>query len=1123
MKGLRSGSNSDRGGYRIVPICLFAVALLAGCGPRAASDALFVMRTAADTGIDFENRLTDTEEFNVFTYRNYFNGGGVGIGDVNGDGLPDLYLTANQLPNRLYLNEGGFRFRDVSEQAGVVGRKAWSTGVSLVDINGDGLLDIYVCNSGKLGGVDLANELFVNLGPGGDGVPVFEERATEYGLADEGYSTHAAFLDYDRDGDLDVYVLNNSFRPAGSFGLRNIRHVRDERGGDKLYRNDDGLFVDVSEEAGIYGSEIGFGLGVTVGDVNRDGWQDIYVSNDFFERDYLYINAGDGTFSESLVDKMPHTSLSSMGADMADVNNDGHPEIYVTDMLPESDRRLKTTTIYRSWDVYQAQLRNDYHHQFMRNMLHFNNADETFSDISHISGVASTDWSWGALLADFDLDGYKDIFVANGIYKDLTNQDFIDYLGSEATITQWVGSEDRSYLRLLAEIPSEPIPNYAFRNLANLTFENVATEWGLATPSFSNGAAYGDLDNDGDLDLVVNNVNMPSFVYENVLERRANSRYVQFDLRGEGKNTLAVGTAVELYVDGERQFLEQVPQRGFQSSVDPVLTFGLGPNAVPDSAIVTWPDGKRHVLTDVAVNQRIALTWSEASTLNEGRRGTDAATLFEDVTARVELPYRHQENEFNDFDREGLLIRMFSTEGPAMAVADVDGDGLEDFHLGGAKGITGQILLQTSDGDYRTLRQQALEDDSAAEDVHSAFIDVDGDGDQDLYVVSGGSEFTPNESALQDRLYLNDGGGRLTKSNGLPTFTASGSVVAPADNDGDSDTDLFVGGRLVPGQYGLDPRSYILRNDGTGTFTDVTNIAGPDLGTIGLVTDAVWSDLNGDDLPDLVVVGEWMPVSVFLNRGDGRLANVTSEAGLEYSNGLWNSILARDLDGDGDVDLVAGNLGLNTKLRATAEEPMTLYASDFDRNGSVEQVLFYHSGGGPYPIALRGELVRQLNFLKKRYVTYADFVEQEVSDVFTEDQLAIAVARQVYTLESSAFLNDGNGRFSRTALPFAAQLAPVYGVLADDFDGDSITDLVATGNFFEVRPSIGRMDASYGVVLRGTGGGVFEPIPSTLSGFRVDGQARDMLAVTNSRLGPIIAVARNNDSLLLFRLKRSSS
>ena len=1102
-------------------LALLAVAFGAGCRTSEEGETLFTRLPASATGIDFGNRLADTEEVNVFTYRNYYNGGGVGIGDVNGDGLPDVYLTANQQPNKLFLNKGDFQFEDVTEQAGVGGERAWSTGVSVVDVNGDGRLDLYVSNAGNYQGDDRANELFINQGTGADGVPTFIEEAAAYGLADEGTSTHAAFFDYDRDGDLDVYVLNNSFRPVSSFGLRNIRHERHEGGGDKLYRNEGGRFTDVSEEAGIYGSEIGFGLGVTVGDVDRDGWPDVYVSNDFFERDYLYLNGQDGTFREVNAEAMPHLSLSSMGADMADLNGDGYPEIFVTDMLPERDERLKTTSTYEGWNVYQAKLKNDYGHQFMRNMLHLNRTDGTFSEIGQIAGVSATDWSWGALMADFDGDGHKDIFVSNGVAKDLTDQDFVAFFADEVEKARRTGKRDFVFLELLDQIPSNPIPNYLFAGSDSLVFTNQAEAWGLAEPSFSNGAAYGDLDNDGDLDLVVNNVNEEVFVYRNNADTLQANHYLKVRLEGEGMNRFGVGAGVTAWQGGEAFYLEQVPMRGFQSSVDYTLTFGLGDVERLDSLTVAWPDGRAQTLTDPAssagqaVQADQVITLRQAEATSEASPPAPAATpLFEDVTRTSGLDFAHEENSFVDFHREGLLPKMLSTEGPGVAVGDVNGDGLEDVFLGGAAGQAGRLFLGKRGGDFDGTDMAAFEADRTSEDVGAAFFDADGDGDQDLYVVSGGNEFSGMAPELRDRLYLNDGRGLFEKAEGrLPTQYHSGSVAAPADYDGDGDVDLFIGSRLVPWRYGLDPQSVLLQNDGTGRFREVTPRAAPGLADVGMVTDAAWTDANGDGRLDLVVVGEWMPITLFLNQGDGMLAPPEMPTGLEKSHGWWNRLLADDLDGDGDVDFVAGNLGLNTKLQAGLEEPATMHVGDFDGNGSTEQIIAYYKDGASYPMPLLGELTSQLNTFKKIYRKHADYAGQTIDQLFAPEQLQRATVKRAHVFASSYIENLGDGTFRLQPLPYKAQLAPVYGLLADDFDADGYQDLLLAGNFFGVKPDLGRMDASYGLFLRGDSASGF--VPAEGSGFVVDGQVR-ALRWANGR----IVAAKNDAVVQVFEVER---
>src|SRR5216117_1156034 len=725
---------------------------------------LFTRLPSTYTGVRFENRLTDTRDLNVFTYRNYYNGGGVALGDLTGDGLPEIVLTSSQGGTRLYLNEGKFRFRDVTEAAGLKS-KGWTTGVTLADVNGDGRLDIYVCHAGNGNARSRANELYINQGLNAAGVPTFVEQAAAYGVADTGYSTQAVFFDYDRDGDLDLCVINNSARPVVSFELKNTRTVRDPLGGAKLYRNEGGHFVDVSAAAGIYGGEIGLGLGVVVSDVNRDGWPDIYVANDFFERDYLYINQGDGTFAERLEQELPYISLSSMGLDIGDVNNDGWPDIYVADMLPDDEHRLKTTSSFESWDRLQTDVRNGFYYQFTRNMLHLNNGNGTFSDIGQMAGVARTDWSWSVLLADLDLDGHKDIYVTTGLAKDVTSQDYIAFLANRETMVQATSGGRVDFRRLVDAMSSTKLPNYAFRNRGDLTFSNESAAWGLDTPGFSSGAAYGDLDGDGALDLVVNNVDQEAFVYRNNARTLTQNRFLQVQLDGTGTNRFAIGAKVTLWSGGHEFCQELEPTRGFQSSVDYVLTFGVGQRDTLDSVKVEWPDGRVTILQDVPTNQRLTVRSFESRVSSPAPLQRGQAMLV-DVTDAIALPYVHRENDFMDFDRELLIPKLLSTEGPMLAVADVNGDGLDDMFIGGAKDQPGELLIQQPNGRFVSTNERLFEADAGSEDIGAVFFDADGDGHPDLYVVSGGSEFSAMAPALQDRLYLNDGRGNFRKAVG---------------------------------------------------------------------------------------------------------------------------------------------------------------------------------------------------------------------------------------------------------------------------------------------------------------------------------------------------------------------
>lgn len=1080
---------------------------------QSESETLFTQLDAIHTNIDFENELEFTEDYNTYTYRNFYNGAGVGLGDFNNDDLLDIYFCGNLVDNKLYINKGDFTFEDVTEKAGVACPDVWSTGVSIVDVNGDGWLDIYVCKSGDPERGYRRNELFIN-----NGDLTFTEKATEYGIDDLGLSTHANFFDYDQDRDLDCYLLNNSFQSETTYAIEaGLREIRDTLGGNKLYRNDGDHFVDVSEQAGIYGSKIGFGLGASVGDFNRDGWMDIYISNDFFERDYLYINNHDGTFKEALEKQFRETSFGAMGADVADINNDAYPDIFVTEMTAEGNARRKTKVLFENWEQYQMKVERGYFHQFARNVLQLNNQNSSFSEIGRYANVSSTDWSWGALIMDLDNDGWKDLFVANGIYKDLLDRDYLEFFSNPELMRSMIQTEEEAIVEIINQIPSEKIPNYAFHNNKDFTFTNKAEEWGLGAPSFSNGAAYGDLDNDGDLDLVVNNVNMPSFVFKNETREKSGTNYLTLKLNGTQKNTSAIGAEITLYYNGNINYQEIVPIRGFKSTVDNRAHFGLNDAKIIDSLIIRWPDGKRTVILNLEANQFMELNEKEIETDAMKEKVENKTTIFQKVNPLPGVDYSHKENDFSDFQRERLLFSMLSNEGPELAVADVNGDGKDDFFICGAKDSPGRLFIQQTNGKFAETNQEVFETDRISEDTDCAFFDADGDGDFDLYVTSGGNEFPQSSSALRDRLYINNGNGGFSKSKQmLPTARyESSSCVQAADFDNDGDIDLFVGTRLFPFSYGVPVNGYILENDGAGNFLNVTNEKAPGLLNIGMITDMTWADVDKDGDDDVIVVGDWMPVKIFINE-NGSFEDESESFGLENTEGRWNVIEKADLNGDGNVDFVLGNHGMNTFFKASKEQPVTMYVNDFDMNGSVEQIICTYNNGKSYPMVMKDDLVEQIPSLAIKYVKFEDYKDQSIEDIFSEEVLQRSVKLVARNMESSMLINSGNNSFEMKALPARAQFFPVYSVLADDFDNDGNCDILVGGNQRRAKPETGIYDAGFGLLLKGTAGDNWEEVLPDVSGIFTKGEIRDMdfLSVSGKR---IVVIARSNDKLQFYK------
>jgi enediyne biosynthesis protein E4 len=1111
---------------------LWSAFVFSKCRPE--EKTLFTKLSADDSGIVFVNQIEETPAINILTYEYTYNGGGVAAADFNNDGLCDLYFSGNAVSNRLYINKGNLYFEDVTNTSGTGGRDLWKTGVSAADVNGDGWLDIYLCYSGPDSTYNLANQLFINNADSVGGTPTFTESAAKYNIDAAGtFSTQSAFFDYDLDGDLDMFLLNHGNHFYSPFVNTNrLRNTRHPQFGNRLFRNEmisdrnpGNHFAEVSAEAGIHGGGINFGLGISVSDVNGDDWPDIFVTNDYEEQDFLYLNNRDGTFRDATKKSFGHLSRNGMGTDISDFNNDGRPDLIEVDMWPEDNLRQKLLKGPDDYHRYRLMLDSGFHHQQMRNTLQLNAGTDAegnplFCEIGQIAGISATDWSWAPLFSDIDNDGWRDLFVSNGYLRDFTSMDFLKYtVEEERRKAKEAGTELELY-KLVGKMPSTKTRDYVFRNNQNLTFTDITSEAGMNVPNLSFGATYADLDNDGDQELILNNTNETATVWVNHAREINGRAYIKVQLKGPKGNPFGIGAKVTLKSKDLTQTQEQYLTRGFQSSVDPVMHFGVGDALVAD-VIVRWPDGKITEVTDAPVNSRLVVDYSKGISKTVPSISLGRPRII-DVTDLTEA-FVHRENIYHDYDFEPLLPYMLSQVGPPLAKGDLNDDGLDDFFIGGASGQSGRLFMGRDDGKFKGSAITHSEEGLKSDDTGAVFFDADSDGDLDLFVVRGGNEFVTGSAELDDRLYLNDGTGKFTNApaGSIVADHSNGSCVTPADYDRDGDLDLFVGGTVQPGDFPEASPGAILRNDseknGKVKFTVVTREINPELRQPGMVTDAVWADVNQDTWPDLLVAGEWMPIRIFENiRGKLRELKV---AGLEKSSGLWQKVEPADLDGDGDTDFVLGNAGMNLPWKVSSDHPLTLYHSDFNTDGKTDAVICHYTDDKLYPIASRDELLLQINTLRKKFTTYSAFGLATIEQIFDSNQLGRAKKRYVHTLESSILVNLGGGEFMLKPLPLEAQLSSVKGITVTDFTDDGMLDLVMAGNYFSYRTQFGPSDASLGVVLAGDGKGNFTPKPYVDSGLVIPGDVRSMILLKGTNR--YLAVGRNNEHMSIYQIKSS--